>query len=106
MDEQKMISKLCPGCNTHKHLETEFYRAGPYYQKLCKMCHNANRLNYANNTQYQKKPTGFKKLPQEKQDAIINGLKEKKPIKHIARENEIPYITFRSWVKKNLIPSV
>ena len=100
------ISKHCPECNTHKHLETEFYRAGQYYQKLCKICHNANRLNYSNNTRYEKRITGFKKLPQHKQDAITTAFNEKKPLKHIARENDISYMTLRSWVKKNQIPVI
>ena len=93
MSENK---KLCVGCNTRYEL-TEFYRAGRYYQKLCKPCHNVNRKKYSITNFYQKKTTGFKKLSKDKQDIIIKSLADKIPIKHIARDNGVPYITLRMW---------
>ena len=93
MSENK---KLCVDCNTTYEL-TEFYKAGRYYQKLCKLCHNNNRKKYKNNSSYKKRTTGFAKLPFEKRESIITALKNKKPIKHVAAEHEIPYITLRLW---------
>lgn len=69
--EEKKQMKLCIKCQKVKQLEGGFYKAGKSWQKLCKICHNERRIEYANNKPYKKRPTGFAKLPEDLQKKII-----------------------------------
>ena len=62
-EEKKM--KYCSKCEKVKELNGGFYKAGKSWQKLCKICHNERRIEYAQNNIYKPKPVGFKKLPDE-----------------------------------------
>ena len=96
--------KLCTGCGTVKNLETDYYKAGTSWQKLCKVCHNRGRGNY-NRIEYQRKPKGFDKLPEETQKKIIYDTYIKINFKKIAAKYDVKYPTLLSWKKKGLIPA-
>lgn len=67
--EPKPTHKTCKGCNTNKELKGGYYKAGKNaYQSLCKKCHNKTRANYKLN--YEKKGSGFKRLPIDLQNKI------------------------------------
>jgi len=89
--------RICPGCNKIKFLEKEYYRAGKYFQRHCKPCHNALRKNYAIGTIYKKTPTGFFKLSQDKQEGIKKALEENKKLSVIARDYGVKYRTLLKW---------
>ncbi len=68
--DSKPTEKKCPACETVKELKGGYYKAGAKaYQSLCKCCHNKSRKNFKKN-KYQKKGTGFKRLPEELQNII------------------------------------
>jgi len=94
------MEKHCPDCNQTKPI-TDFYKARYGHQRRCKRCHNANRLNYKSS--YKKKATGYDKLPQETQLAILEDLKNKKKKSVICRTYDIKYITFQSWFKRGIL---
>lgn len=98
--------KLCVNCDKVKNLNTEFYKAGSSWQKLCKLCHNEKRNNYKHEgTKYIKKETGFFKLPLELQNKIKYNIKVKVNFKDIAEKykNEgVKYQTLLKWSKKGI----
>jgi len=58
----------------------------------CRKCHNLGK--------YQKKPTGWAKLPPETQDAIRARLKEGIKMTRIADEHGVSYANLKRWVGK------
>ena len=105
-----ITEKLCIQCNTVKKVEGGYYRCGKYWQKLCKICHNANRTGYKySNKEYVKKPTGFLKLPAELQEKIKYDIETFINFKDICRKysKEYPQLKYQSllaWERKGLIP--
>ena len=102
--------KLCSKCNIVKPLEGGYYKAGSYWQKLCKTCHNVSRMNYANNKPpYVRTPTGFKKLPEDLRKKIIYDVHVRVNFKDIWKKykDEYPQIkhqTLCKWARLNQIP--
>ena len=97
-----MNNKVCIECQIEKSI-TEFYtyanKKNPinYYQK-CKLCHNKNL------TKYEKKATGFNKLPIEVRELIIEALKIRQlKLKQIASDFQIHYGSLCYWSRKSLI---
>lgn len=100
-----MTSKTCPNCIITKPL-SDFYKAGDYYQSLCKPCHNSSRKLYDRNYKKKtKKVTGFKKLSEEKQSKIIEQFTIGMSAKDIAYENNLNYNTLLYWKRTNQIIS-
>jgi hypothetical protein len=104
-------TKLCTKCDKVKSLKNDYYRAGEYYQKYCKECHNNLRLTYVhnNNTKYVKKPTGFIKLPKDLRDNIIYDRHMKMNYKNIWRKYtsqypELKYLSLTGWGRNGQIP--
>lgn len=102
-------SKHCCDCKEDKPL-TEFYKAGRYRQKRCKVCHNMNRYKYKNSTsKYAKKKIGFKGLPEEKRNNILKNIKYCKEhnikinYSKLSKLYDIPYSSITYWKKKDLI---
>ena len=94
--------KHCPDCDTNKPV-LEFYKAGGYYQKRCKICHNKFRRNYK--ASHKKKMTGFGKLPAETQKDILEDIK-KMTKKAVAEKYNIPYQNITRWTRQGQIPKV
>ena len=106
---EKEESKTCLKCGVSKELKTDFYKAGKFWQSLCKVCHNKIRLKYKNNSNYIKRPKGFTKLSEETQKNIINDIatcsKDARiNYKQIARKNNINYSTLILWKRAGTIP--
>ena len=88
---------ICKDCNAEG---TEHYTyknaAGekiPFAR--CKKCHNAGK--------YEKKPTGWQKLPQEKVDQICERLSDRRnKVKDVAKEFDIAASTLAYWIRKGL----
>jgi hypothetical protein len=100
-----MTTKICPTCNVEKTIDTGFYKAGRYYQRLCKPCHNHLGVGryarkVANTT---KKKKGFSKLPIDTQKEILEHLNSFHNYKLTAAKFNIGYSTFMGWRYKNLI---
>jgi hypothetical protein len=99
--------KLCKACNQIKNLDGDFYKAGPLcYQKYCKLCHNANRKNYAQNSNkpnHIKKVVGFQKIDEETRKKILHDISIKINYREIASKYKIPYQTLVLWKRKNLL---
>ena len=99
--------KLCSGCDQVLELKDNFYKAGQYWQKTCKKCHNAKRKTYAFNKVTKKKreprPTGFKKLDKETQEKIKYDFYVKITRKKIADKYGIKYVTLTRWFNSNQI---
>lgn len=93
--------KLCVECGEEKSLD-DFYRAGKYRQKLCKKCHNLNRMKYPVKSNYKKKKIGFAKLPTELQETIIEALKvsDSKAVTQQYGRGHFTYPTFRKWINE------
>jgi len=102
--------KLCIRCNSVKSLEINFYRAGPSWQKLCKICHNERRLEYKFTRAYVIRPTGFKKLPEELRKKIIYDVYVRLNYRDICRKykdeykNLLKYQTLLRWANSGQIP--
>ena len=106
MSETKETTKLCTGCNTLKTLSEDFYKAGEYYQRLCKVCHNATRKRFKRTVpKYVKRPRGFDKLSPERKEKIIDEYLSGKSMLDIARDNNIKYCSIRNWRKKGYLNS-
>jgi len=101
--------KLCVGCSKVKPLKGGFYQAGKSWQKLCKICHNSKRCEYANKQVYIPKPTGFKKLPEDLQKKIIYDIHVRVNFKDIWRKYkgdypQLKHQTLLRWNRLNQIP--
>ena len=113
--------KLCVMCNEVKSLDTEYYKAGPFYQKHCKVCHNSIRVKYHSEHYIKKektpkpiipktpKPKGFNKLPEHIRTGIIYDLYIKINHKNIVKkyESECKFTdqSLGRWIKAGQIPS-
>lgn len=102
-DESTKKEKLCVGCDTIKPM-TDYYKAGKYWQKRCKPCHNGMRLNYSIKA-YTYKKKGFKKLSDELQKNILEDLKtmDCKCIHEKYGEGNFSYNTFLIWKRKGQV---
>ena len=97
--------KLCTKCQTVKPLIGGFYKAGPSWQKLCKICHNRKRTEYRlQATRYTPKLKGFNKLPLETQNKIKYDIHIKISYKKISTKYNIKYPTLLSWKRKGIAP--
>ena len=85
--------KTCLRCEESKPI-TGYYKAGAYYQSLCKQCHNSRRNEY-----YKKRPKGFLKLPIETQNNIRADLKTNKKTT-VAKKYNLSYSTLVRWVRE------
>lgn len=85
------MSKTCPDCEQTLPL-TSFYKAGKYWTKRCKKCHNLKRRAV-------KKPTGFAKLAPETQQKIRRCMLSRDRTKDIAKSAGVPYSSLRRWIK-------
>jgi hypothetical protein len=101
------MSKLCTNCNITKSL-TEYYKAGLYYQKHCKLCFNIkSTTRYSNNKRVTPpKLKGFAKLHPVTQNQIIYAVHRGDTIKSISVFQEIKYTTLMSWKKNGKIPII
>ena len=105
------VNKLCIQCGVVKPLETDYYRCGKSWQKLCKICHNARRIEYKHsNKPYEKTGTGFQKLPTDIQEKIKYDISVFINFKDIYKKykDECPklkYQTLLLWERKGLIPN-
>ena len=96
--------KLCQKCQEVKELKTGFYKSGEKcWQKYCKLCHNASRSKYATNTVYEKKPTGFNKLPEALQEKIKYDIYVKINFKDICKKykTEYPQVKYQTLLRLN-----
>lgn len=100
-------NKFCSGCNKTLTL-TNYYKAGVYYQSLCKPCHNASRKNYKTTKKPKKEPikkkVDFLKYPIEKQEAIIKMINENARCIDICDTHKINYQTFKKWRRQGHLP--
>ena len=99
--------KLCTACSMVQPIEEDFYRAGPYYQKYCKMCYNDKRKK-TYKEKHVKRITGFAKLPTELQKNIAYDHSVKINFADIAKkyENQWPLKAsqLNYWNRKGQIP--
>ena len=106
-EAQNHDNKLCKGCNKTLPL-TDYYKAGFYYQSLCKPCHNASRKNYKTNErpkkEITKKKVDFFKYPIEKQEAIIKMINDNARCVDICETHKINYQTFKKWRRQKHLP--
>ena len=107
-EEKKM--KYCCKCEKVKELKGGFYKAGNSWQKLCKICHNERRIEYAQNNMYKPRPVGFKKLPEDLQKKIIYDIYVRINFKDIYNKykDEYPQIkhqTLLKWNREKQIPT-
>jgi hypothetical protein len=103
--EQKQM-KMCKGCKEVKQLDTEYYRAGKFYQSLCKICHNIKRYEYPlSKSNYQKRAIGFDKLMPTKQQEIMYDVYVKLSYRKIAAKTGIKYSTLLHWKNHGKIPA-
>lgn len=105
----KTQMKYCSKCEKVKELEGGYYKAGKSWQKLCKICHNESRIEYASNKVYIPKATGFLKLPEELQKKIIYDIYIRinfKDIYHKYKEDypKIKHQTLLKWNREKQIP--
>ena len=104
-------NKLCVKCKKVKPLEGGYYKCAKSWQKLCKICHNARRIEYKHsNKEYIKTPTGFLKLPADIQEKIKYDISIFINFKEIYNKykDECPklkYQTLLTWERKGLIPN-
>ena len=96
-----MSEKLCVECNIIKPM-TEYYKAGKYWQKHCKFCHNSNRKNFKRTSTYIAKKKGFFALSEEIQQDIKKGLYEKVYMSILAKKYGIKYNNLLNWRKKGI----
>jgi hypothetical protein len=90
--------KHCKNCDETKSLDN-FYKAGAYYQCLCKPCHNGRRyLNRVKKHPFDKYPETKHILeqyfPKSKSDKLII------PMPKLADMTGVKLHTLRSWRKK------
>ena len=97
--------KLCQSCNNIKPLDGGFYKAGNSYQKRCKLCHNKKRLDYpiTPNKNYERKPTGFIKLPEDLRNKIIYDIYVRVNFKDITKKyiDVYPKLNHQSLLRWN-----
>ena len=112
-----MDTKKCKECCEIKKL-SEFYRAGNerrWYQSRCKPCHILNRKKYKSKAvpwseyklkyyKYEKKGSGFDRLPEDVKHKLIYMKQNGYSHKEIACACGIKYQTYYKWVKNNKIP--
>lgn len=109
--KQVRTEKLCVKCQIVKPLEGGYYRCAKSWQKLCKICHNARRIEYKLSSKpYVKKLTGFLKLPTDLQEKIkydISVFMNFKAIYNKYKDGDVKlnYQTLLSWDRKGLIPA-
>lgn len=104
MEKAMLPSKLCVACGTLKPM-CDYYRAGKYYQKRCKPCHNTMRNAYPHSNKYIPKKKGFNKLPLETRLKIVEEL-DTVPLETIwakYKNGNFTYRTFKSWYDKGKI---
>jgi len=94
------LAKFCSECKTFQPIEN-FYKAGNYFQKRCKPCHNSLRKTYGG--YHVKTPTGFKKLAPELQQAVLVDITNKLSYRKIAAKHGIKYPALLYWKRKGLI---
>lgn len=95
-----MESKVCSICHLVLSIE-QFYKAGNYYQKNCKKCHNRKRTQL--NIQKNGKRNAFQKQPEEIQKLIIKGLEDGKKLKHICIDYNLNYPNFSAYRRNGYI---
>lgn len=89
--------KLCVGCDTVKPTK-DFYKVRKSFNKLCKICHNRERLS-----KKIKRMKGYESLPIETQKAISYDVMIKRSFKFISTKYDIKYSTLLRW-RKNIKP--
>ena len=99
----KDMKKLCRNCNEVKDLEGGFYKAGTSWQKYCIPCHNRKRCDYGRTYKYEKRPTGFSKLPEDIRKKILYDISVRITYKEIAEKYNINYKTLLSWKHKEIL---
>jgi len=79
---KEQIKKLCVGCDKTKYVDGNFYKAGNYFQKLCKICHNDKRKKWKIRGKMYDTPrlSSFQKLPQDIQDSVTKDFQNPKHI--------------------------
>lgn len=100
MTEEQKQMKLCRKCEKVKPLEGGFYKAGSYYQKYCIPCHNKRRYDYPQTYNYEKKPKGFSKLPEDIKKKILYDISVRINYKEIAEKYGLKYTSLLSWKRK------
>jgi hypothetical protein len=99
--------KMCSNCQVAKNLEEDFYKAGKSWQRYCKPCHNARRLDYPRQKAKRVlKLKGFAKLSEEIQNNIKYDIYVRIAFTDIARKYDIKYSTLLSWKRKGIPPHV
>lgn len=87
---------ICKVCNQDGDHYTWTNAAGekvPFPK--CKACHNVGK--------YQKKPTGWHKLPPATVDQICERLSDRRnTVKDVAKEFDLSASTLASWIRKGL----
>ena len=94
---QNILHRTCIQCGVvdgdHYTYKTKI---GIRYFSKCKICHNTGK--------YQKRPTGWAKLPPKTVDAIRDLLKDRRVTqKTVAAQFDIPNTTLQSWIKKGML---
>lgn len=97
------VKKLCRNCNEVKNLENGFYKAGISYQKYCKPCHNNKRNDYYRSYKYEKRPTGFLKIPEDIRKKILYDISVQINYKEIAEKYNINYGSLLNWKRKGML---
>ena len=87
----------CTKCKVEKSAENYYVQDGRRF-RICKECLKGRRREI-----YEKKPTGFSKLPEEAQKLIIDDLKLMK-MKVVSKKHGLSYPTLCYWKRTKQIP--
>ena len=96
-----MSEKKCPGCDMIKSID-DFYKAGKYYQRNCKPCHNKKRTNLYFQNKIPRK-NAFQKLPEEIKSTIVNRLSSGDKLTKICQDLELNYDKFAYYRKAKIL---
>jgi len=99
--------KACKNCSLKKPINGGFYVVGKTKRvhANCRKCYNKSRMKYKRKA-YKKVKTGFSKLPDEIQKAILYDIKAGIKYKKIAEKYQaagVKYTTLMLWKRKGLI---
>jgi hypothetical protein len=103
-----MPLRTCQKCNEVKDLESEFYRHhGVVFHSVCKACRRVQSSELSRRRlRRPPKPTGFARLPVDRQRILQDAVQAGKSIRQIANECDVKYSTLSAWLRAGTIPPV
>lgn len=98
-----MATRQCGKCNEEKPID-QFYRAGKYLLRNCKICHVRDGMaRYRAKYVPKPKNKGFSALPEDKRRQIVADVAAGKMMKRIASDHNIPVEHLRNWKSRGCI---